>query len=62
MNNTERDLRRRLKKSIKTRKQLNDRWNKLKEWLNNFHKSSEFEQWEIVKKIQELEQGSGGNE
>lgn len=37
---------------------LEDNWNKLKEWLNNFHKSSEFEQWEIVKKIQELEQGS----
>ena len=41
---------------------LKDNWNKLKEWLNNFHKSSEFEQWEIVKKMQELEQGSDSNE
>lgn len=37
MNNTERDLRRRLKKSIKTRKRLNDRWNKLKEYINKMH-------------------------
>lgn len=42
--------------------QLKDNWNKLKEWLNNFHKSSEFEQWEIVKKMQELEQGSDSDE
>lgn len=41
---------------------LKDNWNKLKEWLNNFHKSSEFEQWEIVKKMQELEQGSDSDE
>ncbi len=41
---------------------LKDNWNKLKEWLNNFHKSSEFEQWEIVNKMQELEQGSDSNE
>lgn len=38
-------------------KQL-ENWNKLKEWLNSFHKSSEFEQWEIVNKMLELEQGS----
>ena len=37
---------------------LEDNWDKLKEWLNNFHKSSEFEQWEIVNKMQKLEQGS----
>lgn len=37
---------------------IENNWNKLKEWLNNFHKLSEFEQWEIVKKIQEIEQGS----
>lgn len=43
-------------------KQLKSNWNMLKEWLNNFHKLSEFEQWEIVKKIQELEQGSDNNE
>lgn len=30
-------------------------WNELKEWLNIFHKSSKFEQWEIVNKMQELE-------
>lgn len=36
-------------------KKLKDNWNKLKEWLNTFHKLSEFEQWEIVKKMQELE-------
>lgn len=43
----------------KLQKQLikeKDNWNKLKEWLNSFHKSSEFEQWEIVNKMQELEQ------
>lgn len=38
--------------------QYKDNWNKLKEWASNFHKSSEFEQWEIVNKMQELEQGS----
>lgn len=37
---------------------LESNWNKLKEWLNSFHKLSEFEQWEIVNKMQELEQGS----
>lgn len=34
-----------------------DNWNKLKTWLNNFHRLSAFEQWEIVNKMQEL-QGS----
>ena len=43
-------------------KQLKDNWNKLKEWLNVFHKLSEFQQWEIVDKMQELEQGSDNNE
>ena len=43
-------------------KQLKDNWNKLKEWLNNFHKSIEFAQWEIVNKMQELEQRSDSNE
>ncbi|MBP3920815.1 MAG: hypothetical protein J6D28_04545 [Bacilli bacterium] len=38
-------------------KQLKDNWNKLKDWLNTFHKLSEFEQWEIVNKMQELERG-----
>lgn len=42
-------------------KKYKDNWNKLKEWLNNFHKLSEFEQWEIVNKMQELEQGSNSN-
>ena len=42
-------------------KQLKDNWNKLKEWLNNFHKLSEFEQWEIVKKMQELENGENND-
>lgn len=42
-------------------KQLKDNWNKLKEWLNNFHKSIEFAQWEIVNKMQKLE-GSDSNE
>lgn len=40
---------------------IEDNWNKLKEWLNNFHKLSEFEQWEIVNKMQEIEQGSDSN-
>lgn len=39
-------------------KQLKDNWHMLKKWLNNFHKLSEFEQWEIVNKIQELEEGN----
>ena len=39
-------------------KSLKDNWNKLKKWLNTFHKLSEFEQWEIINKMQELEQGS----
>jgi len=39
-------------------KQLKGNWNKLKEWLNSFHKLSEFEQWEMVNKMQEIEQGS----
>ena len=51
-----------LKANVEENKQLKDNWNKLKEWLNNFHKSSEFEQWEIVKKMQELEQGSDSDE
>lgn len=38
-----------------------DNWNKLKTWLNNFHRLSAFEQWEIVNKMQEL-QGSGIND
>jgi hypothetical protein len=42
----------------KTNEQLKDNWIKLKKWLNNFHKLSEFEQWEIVNKIQELEKGN----
>lgn len=37
---------------------LENNWNKLKEWLNNFHKLSEFKQWEIVNKMQEIEKGS----
>ena len=35
-----------------------ENWNKLKMWLNNFHRLSGFEQWEIVNKMQELERGS----
>lgn len=46
---------------IKENKQLKDNWNKLKEWLNAFHKLSEFEQWEIVKKMQELERGDNND-
>lgn len=38
-----------------------ENWNKLKMWLNNFHRLSAFEQWEIVNKMQELE-GSDSNE
>lgn len=49
-----------LKANVEENKKLKDNWNKLKEWLNNFHKSSEFEQWEIVNKMQELE-GSDSN-
>lgn len=45
----------------KNNEKLKDNWNNLKEWLNNFHKISEFEQWEIVKKMQEIE-GSDNNE
>lgn len=44
-----------LKANVEENKKLKDNWNKLKEWLNNFHKSSEFEQWEMVNKMQELE-------
>lgn len=33
-----------------------ENWNKLKMWLNSFHRLSAFEQWEIVNKMQELEQ------
>lgn len=44
-------------------KQLKNNWNELKEWLNNFHKLlSEYEQWEIVNKMQELEKGSDSDE
>lgn len=39
-----------------------ENWNKLKMWLNNFHRLSGFEQWEIVNKMQELEQGSDNND
>lgn len=39
-----------------------ENWNKLKMWLNNFHRLSGFEQWEIVNKMQELERGSDNNE
>ena len=42
-------------------RKLKDNWNKLKTWLNNFHRLSAFEQWEIVNKMQEL-QGSDSNE
>lgn len=38
-----------------------ENWNKLKMWLNNFHRLSAFEQWEIVNKMQELE-GSDSND
>ena len=50
-----------LKSNVEENKQLKDNWNKLKMWLNNFHRLSTFEQWEIVNKIQELEQGSDSN-
>ena len=39
-----------------------ENWNKLKMWLNNFHRLSAFEQWEIVNKMQELDRGSGSDE
>lgn len=43
-------------------RKLKDNWNKLKMWLNNFHRLSTFEQWEIVNKMQELEQGGNVDE
>ena len=42
-------------------KNYKDNWNKLKMWLNSFHRLSAFEQWEIVNKMQEL-QGSDNDE
>lgn len=51
-----------INKLLKENKKLKDNWNKLKMWLNNFHRLSTFEQWEIVNKIQELEQGSDSDE
>lgn len=51
---------RKIKELQQENKQLKDNWNKLKKWLNSFHKLSEFEQWEIVNKITELE-GSDSN-
>lgn len=51
-----------INKLLKENKKLKDNWNKLKMWLNNFHRLSTFEQWEIVNKIQELEQGGNVDE
>lgn len=55
-------LKEKIKQLQQENKQLKDNWNKLKEWLNSFYKYSEFEQWEIVKKIQELESENEENE
>lgn len=51
-----------INKLLNENKKLKNNWNKLKMWLNNFHRLSTFEQWEIVNKIQELEQGSDSDE
>ena len=47
---------------LKENEQLKDNWSKLKEWLNNFHKLSEFEQRKIVNKMQEIEKESDNND
>lgn len=51
-----------LYKYIKDLQQERDKYKsiveKFKKWLNAFHKYSEFEVWEIKKKIKELEEGN----
>ena len=44
-------------KYFEEKQKLQNNWNELKKWLESNHKYSEFAVWEIVNKMQELEQG-----